>query len=43
MFGTDYPFSIEDAGASVGTMDTIDDTTRESIFAGNAAALFRLG
>ena len=43
MFGTDHPFSIKDAGANVGTMDTIDDTTRESIFAGTVAALFRLG
>ena len=42
MFGTDHPFSIEDAGANVGALDVIDETTRQSIFAGNAADLFRL-
>ncbi len=42
MFGTDHPFSIEDAGAVVGAMDTIDETTRSSIFAGAASALFGL-
>ncbi|MCY4622375.1 MAG: amidohydrolase family protein [bacterium] len=42
MFGTDHPFSIEDAGAVVGAMDTIDETTQNSIFAGTASALFGL-
>jgi len=42
MFGTDHPFSIEDAGATMDAMETVDDTTRHSIFAGNASALFAL-
>ena len=42
MFGTDHPFSIEDAGATMDAMETVDDTTRNSIFAGNASALFDL-
>ena len=42
MFGADHPFSIEDAGATMDAMDTVDETTRNSIFAGNASALFDL-
>ena len=42
MFGTDHPFSIEDAGANIGALDMLDAPTRQSIFAGTAAALFRL-
>ena len=42
MFGTDHPFSIEDAGAVMDAMDTIDEETVDSIFAGTASALFRL-
>ena len=42
MFGTDHPFSIEDAEATEGAMGAIDDVTRNSIFAGTASALFRL-
>ena len=42
MFGTDHPFSIEDAGAVVDAMDALDEETLDSIFAGTASALFRL-
>ena len=42
MYGTDHPFSIEDAEATADAMGTIDEPTRESIFAGTASALFRL-
>ncbi|WP_420613190.1 amidohydrolase family protein [Candidatus Spongiisocius sp.] len=42
MFGTDHPFSIEDADAVVDAMDAIDQETVDSIFAGTASTLFRL-
>ncbi len=42
MFGTDHPFSIEDAGANLEAMHAVDRTTRRSIFAGTASALFGL-
>ncbi|MDE0169015.1 MAG: amidohydrolase family protein [bacterium] len=42
MYGTDHPFSIEDAEATADAMGTIDEITRESTFAGNASVLFRL-
>jgi len=42
MFGTDHPFSIEDAEATMEAMGEVGETTRHSIFAGNASALFSL-
>ena len=42
MFGTDHPFSIEDADAVVAAMEATDEETVRSIFAGTASALFRL-
>ena len=42
MYGTDHPFSIEDAEATVDAMGAIDDATRYSIFAGTASSLFQL-
>ncbi|MCY4371348.1 MAG: amidohydrolase family protein [bacterium] len=42
MYGTDHPFSIEDTEATADAMGTIDEKTRESIFASTAASLFRL-
>lgn len=42
MFGTDHPFSIEGAVATMDAIATVDDTIRGSIFAGNALALFNL-
>ena len=42
MFGTDHPFSIEDAEATVDAMGTVDAATRDSIYTRNASALFRL-
>ncbi len=42
MFGTDHPFSIEDTESTVDAMNTIDEKTRTSIFAGTASTLFRL-